>query len=141
MAARLWHCIWGTVNRWTLIFFRIKALDPAWLVPAVPFLAGAAIIQREPNGFGCMVDRGGAIKLSFFGVPGLRRLLPPLIAPDNGLKIVSLLDLAGTKASVVQVRAEAKDYIDIDALLTDGRIDLSLPLAAVRAIYGGQFNS
>lgn len=121
-------------------FFGSKALDPAWLVPAVPFLAGAVVTQREPNTFGCMVDRGGAIKLSFFGVPGLRRLLPPLIAPDNGLKIASLLDLAGTKASVVQVRAEAKDYIDIDALLTDGRIDLPLALAAGRAIYGGQFN-
>ena len=121
-------------------FFGSKALDPAWLVPAVPFLAGAVVTQREPNTFGCMVDRGGAIKLSFFGVPGLRRLLPPLIAPDNGLKIASLLDLAGTKASVVQVRAEAKDYIDIDALLTDGRIDLPLALAAGWAIYGGQFN-
>ncbi len=121
-------------------FFGSKALDPAWLVPAVPFLAGAVVTQREPNTFGCMVDRGGAIKLSFFGVPGLRRLLPPLIAPDNGLKIASLLDLAGTKASVVQVRAEAKDYIDIDALLTDGRIDLPLALAAGRAIYGGEFN-
>ncbi len=121
-------------------FFGSKAPDPAWLVPAVPFLAGAVVTQREPNTFGCMVDRGGAIKLSFFGVPGLRRLLPPLIAPGNGLKIASLLDLAGTKASVVQVRAEAKDYIDIDALLTDGRIDLPLALAAGWAIYGGQFN-
>ena len=121
-------------------FFGSKAPDPAWLVPAVPFLAGAVVTQREPNTFGCMVDRGGAIKLSFFGVPGLRRLLPPLIAPGNGLKIASLLDLAGTKASVVQVRAEAKDYIDIDALLTDGRIDLPLALAAGWAIYGAQFN-
>ncbi|HBK08564.1 MAG TPA: hypothetical protein DDZ81_22385 [Acetobacteraceae bacterium] len=121
-------------------FFGSKPLDPARLVPAVPFLVGAVVTQREPSTFGCLVDRGRAIKLSFFGVPGLRRLLPPLIARDNGLKIASLLDLAGTTASVVQVRAEAKDYIDIDALLTDGRIDLSLALAAGRAIYGEQFN-
>jgi hypothetical protein len=32
------------------------------------------------------------------------------------LKVASLLDLAGTQASVLQVRAEAKDYIDMDTL-------------------------
>ena len=36
----------------------------------------------------------------------------PQIAADNNLKVASLIDLAGTKASVVQVRAEAKDYVD-----------------------------
>jgi hypothetical protein len=43
-------------------------------------------------------------------------LQTPHIAPDNGLKIASLFDLAGTKAAVVQQRAEAKDYRDIDAI-------------------------
>ena len=38
-------------------------------------------------------------------------------------QMAALLDLAGTKASVVQVRAEAKDYLDLDALFTDGRTD------------------
>jgi hypothetical protein len=32
------------------------------------------------------------------------------------LQIASLLDLAGTKINVVQLRAEAKDYRDIDAI-------------------------
>jgi hypothetical protein len=67
-------------------------------------------------------------------------LRPPLVASDNGLQIASLLDLAGTKASVVQMRAEAKDYIDIDAILTDGRIDLPTALASALALYGAQFN-
>ena len=44
------------------------------------------------------------------------------------------------KASVVQMRAEAKDYVDIDAILTDGRIDLPTALAGARAIYGRSFN-
>lgn len=73
-------------------------------------------------------------------LPRLPRIQPPLVAPDNGLQIASLLDLVGTKASVVQMRAEAKDYIDIDAMLTDGRIDLPAALASARAIYGAQFN-
>jgi hypothetical protein len=121
-------------------FFGSKPLDPAQLVPSISFLANATVTQREPNTFSCNVDRGGVVKLSFFGLPGLPRLLPPLIAPDNGLQVASLLDLAGAKASVVQQRAEAKDYIDIDALLTDGRVDLPTALAAARAIYGTGFN-
>lgn len=121
-------------------FFGNKPFDPAHLVPAVPFLGGATATQREPNTLSCTVDRGGLVKLSFFGLPSILRLSPPLIAPDNGLQVASLLDLAGTEASVVQVRAEAKDYIDIDALLSDGRVDLLVALAAARAIYGAQFN-
>ena len=121
-------------------FFSNRPLDPTKLVPSIPFLAAATVTQREPNTFSCLVDRGGPVKLSFFGLPRMPRLLPPLIAPDNGLQVASLLDLAGTKASVVQMRAEAKDYLDIDAVLTDGRIDLPTALASARAIYGESFN-
>lgn len=121
-------------------FFGNRPLDPTRLTLAIPFLAGAAITQREPNTLGCNVDRGGQVKLSFFGLPGFPRLRRPLIAPDNGLRVASLIDLAGTKASVVQMRAEAKDYIDIDALLTDGRISLPTALASAYAIYGTDFN-
>jgi hypothetical protein len=42
--------------------------------------------------------------------------------------------------NVVQLRAEAKDYRDIDAILRDGRIDLSTALAGAQALYGPQFN-
>jgi hypothetical protein len=121
-------------------FFSSRPLDPTNLTLAIPFLAEATITQREPNTLSCLVERGGQVKLSFFGLPSLPRLLPPLIARDNGLQIASLLDLAGTKVSVVQMRAEAKDYIDIDAILNDGRIDLPTALASGRAIYGAQFN-
>ena len=121
-------------------FFGNRNLDPEQLVPAIPFLACAIVAQREPNSFGCTVERGGLVKLAFFGLPGLPRLLPPLIAADNGLQVASLLDLAGTKVAVVQMRAEAKDYIDIDALLADGSMDLPTALAAGGAIYGSAFN-
>ena len=39
----------------------------------------------------------------------------------------------------MQKRAEAKDYLDIDALLQHG-IDLPTALAAGRVIYGRSFN-
>ncbi len=121
-------------------FFGDRPFDPAHLTDAIAFMAAATITQRAPNTLSGIVDRGGPVQLSFFGVPGIARLAPPQIAPDNGLRIASLLDLAGTKASVVQQRAEAKDYTDIEAILQDGRIDLPTALASAKAIYGPQFN-
>jgi nucleotidyltransferase AbiEii toxin of type IV toxin-antitoxin system len=121
-------------------FFGIRALDVAKIEQEIPFLRGANIIQREKNTLSAIVDRGGPVKVSFFGLPNLPRLSTPLVAKDNGLAVASLLDLAGTKASVVQMRAEAKDYIDIDALIREGKIDLPLALSAAQAIYGPTFN-
>ncbi|MDR3400966.1 MAG: nucleotidyl transferase AbiEii/AbiGii toxin family protein [Chthoniobacter sp.] len=121
-------------------FFGNRKFEPRQLTADVPLLADATITQQAPNTLSVIIDRGGPVKLSFFGVPGIVRLQPPMVAPDNGLQIAALVDLAGTKASVVQQRAEAKDYIDIDAILTDGRVDLPTALAAAKAIYGRQFN-
>lgn len=121
-------------------FFGTRHFDPATLAASVPFMAAATITQRAPNTLGGIVDRGGPVNVSFFGVPGIRRLMPPHASPGNRLKVASLLDLAGTKAAVVQQRAEAKDYADIDAILQDGRIDLPTALASAKAIYGPQFN-
>jgi len=121
-------------------YFFGNRFDPARLTASIPFLDEATITQAEPDTLSCIVNRGGPVKLSFFGVPGLTRLAPPHVAPDNGLQIASLLDLAGTKAAVVQRRAEAKDYADMDAMISSERIDLPTALAAARAIYGRQFN-
>ncbi len=121
-------------------FFGDRPLDSSSLLLGIPFLSGATVTQREPNTLSCIVDRGGPVLLSFFGLPRLPRLHPPSVAPDNGLQVASLLDLAGTKASVVQMRAEAKDYLDIDALLTDGRVNLLTALTSARALYGREFN-
>lgn len=121
-------------------FFGNRSFDPAKLASAMPFMAGAQITQREPDTLTGIVDRDGAVKVSFFGVPEIPRLVQPHRVPGNGVKVASLLDLAGMKASVVQVRAEARDYIDVDALITSRRIDLPAALSAGLAIYGRQFN-
>lgn len=121
-------------------FFGSHFIDPAKLEGEVSFLRAAKIVQREWNTLTAIVDRGAPVKVSFFGVPRLAHLAPPLIAAVNGLKIASLLDLAGTKASVIQVRAEAKDYVDMDALIRSGRISLPLALAAAERLYGSSFN-
>jgi hypothetical protein len=120
--------------------FGRRALDLAQIEQGISFLKGANIIQRDKNTLSAIVDRGGPVKVSFFGVPNLPRLSAAVVAKDNGLGVASLLDLAGTKASVVQVRAEAKDYIDIDALITAGKVDLPLALSAAQRLYGSTFN-
>ena len=120
--------------------FGSRALDLARIEQGISFLKGANIIQRDKNTLSAIVDRGGPVKVSFFGVPNLPRLSAAVVAEDNGLGIASLLDLAGTKASVVQVRAEAKDYIDIDALITAGKVELPLALSAAQRLYGSTFN-
>ena len=121
-------------------FFGSRSFDPTKLQAKIPFLAGAQIRQREENTLTAIVHREDQVAVSFFGVPNLPRLMPPLVSHDNGLKIASLLDLAGTKASVVQLRAEAKDYLDLDMLVTKGGISLPSALAAAQALYGASFN-
>ena len=64
----------------------------------------------------------------------------PHVIRENNLKIASLLDLAGTKISVIQVRAEAKDYLDVDAMIRLGQISLPTALAAAQVLYGPTFN-
>ena len=79
------------------------------------------------------------VKLSFFGGLSLGRIGEPEKTMDGILRVASLLDLAGTKAGVVQVRAEAKDYRDVIALMRAG-VPLATLLAAGKALYRDQFN-
>ena len=122
-------------------FFGNCAFEPMQLLPRMAFLTNATVTQRAPNTLSVSLDRGGPVKLSFFGLPDFKRVAPPHVAQGNGLKIASLLDLAGTKAAVVQMRAEAKDYLDIDAMLNGGQVTLPLALASARAIYGHAFDA
>jgi hypothetical protein len=120
-------------------FFAFEAVKPGELYREIPFLQGSNIIQQEKNTLSCLVDRNGPVKVSFFGLPGIRNIETPSIAADNHLKVASLTDLAGMKAAVVQQRAEAKDYIDLDAIMISG-IGLPVALSAAGFIYGRSFN-
>jgi hypothetical protein len=85
------------------------------------------------------VDRGGPVIVSFFGLPHIHSVQPSQICGDNQLKVASLVDLSGMKAAVVQQRAEAKDYVDLDAIITAG-VSLPMALSAAQQIYGPGFN-
>ena len=119
-------------------FFAAEPIDTAWLLDTLPFLRGAVVAQQEPNTLSCVVERGDPVQVSFFGLPHLGRVRTSISCVGHSLKVASLLDLAATKAAVVQRRASAKDYLDIDALIQAG-VTLSTALAAAGVVYGPQF--
>src|SRR5262249_12112307 len=77
--------------------------------------------------------------VSFFGNLGLGVAAPRELAGESKVHAASLFDIAGTKAAFVQCRAEARDYVDIDALIRHG-VELRLILAAGAVVYGRSFN-
>lgn len=120
-------------------FFGTEAFDPDHLLARIPYLAGARVIQREENTLTCLVFRGAPVQVSFFGLPHIGHIEAPEIVEGPNIKVASLIDLCGMKVAVVQKRAQAKDYLDIDAMMTQTGIDLPTMLAAGTAIYGPQF--
>ncbi|MGA8499749.1 MAG: nucleotidyl transferase AbiEii/AbiGii toxin family protein [Xanthobacteraceae bacterium] len=120
-------------------FFSRIAFDPATLAREIPYLAGAETVQLESHTLTCRVDRGGPVLLSFFGNLTLGEAAPREDVQGSKLHAASLLDIAGTKALTVQQRAQARDYLDIEALIRHG-IDLPRVLAAGAVVYGRSFN-
>ncbi len=121
-------------------FFSPNPFDPEDLYRKVPYLKESRIMQQTTNTLTCCIDRGGEVLVSFFGGLNLGQVEKPSIVLENQIHIASLLDLAGTKAAVIQKRVEMKDYLDIYALLTLGKLKLDIILACGGTIYGKIFN-
>jgi hypothetical protein len=121
-------------------FFAFDDISSSFLLDTIPALDGARVVQQSPNTLTVIVDRSGLVQVSFFGLHRLRPIREPWPVEENGLKVAAPLDLAGTKAAVVQQRAEAKDYLDITALIEHAGIGLAEALAAAGMIYGDSFN-
>lgn len=122
-------------------FFSSGPVDGDALLAGVPYLNGATVVQRASNTLTCVVDRGGPVRVSFFGGLPLNRVESPHMAEGVGILVASLQDLGGTKAQVVQSRALSKDYIDIDALMRLGGVPLASMLGAATAIHGEHYNA
>ena len=121
-------------------FFCWQDFDPHELLERVPYLEGARVLQLSENTLTCLVQREKPVKLSFFGVPKLGQVGVPEIEEQTGLRIASILDIAATKASVIQKRAASRDYLDMHLLLTEGGLALEAILAAAGRVYGPIFN-
>ncbi len=121
-------------------FFSNQDIDPDHLLDTVPYLEGAEVLQLAPNTLTCLVKRGGTVKISFFGLPLLKRVGQPEDVEGSQIQMASLLDIAGTKASVVQKRAASRDYLDLHQILCVSQLDLEDILVAARQIYGSRFS-
>ncbi len=111
--------------------FAGRRFAPGDLVREVPLLRTAPVVRTAPDTLIVTLDR---VRVSLFGV-AIGAIASPEVTPDIGLAVASLADLAATKAKTLLDRAEAKDYLDLDALLRTG-----LPLADIlgyaRAVFG-----
>jgi hypothetical protein len=106
------------------------------MLNAMPFLGKAATVQSDGHTRTYLTD--SEVYFSFFGNINFGRVGTPLMSEDGILQVASLDDLMATKLAVVMQRLEAKDYLDIAALLRHG-ISLATGLACAQAIYGNQF--
>jgi predicted nucleotidyltransferase component of viral defense system len=120
-------------------FFSNEDFQPSTLMDTITYLENAEISQAQENTLTAIIDRGGPVKISFFGGLDLNRVRNPDVAGDSGISVASLIDVLATKLKTIQQRAQARDYIDIAAALEAGT-DLAFVLAAAQEIYGRQFN-
>jgi Nucleotidyl transferase AbiEii toxin, Type IV TA system len=121
-------------------FFASTPFVPSALLQKVPYLKGATVRQSAPNTLTVTVERDGPVQVSFFGGLDLGQVASAETAIGPGIKVASLIDLAGFKAAVVTQRAELRDYIDVHTLLTKGNIPLAEMLASAFIIYGTEFS-
>jgi len=121
-------------------FFSRDSFTPHHLMANISYLAGATPRQSSANTLTVTVDRGGPVQVSFFGNLTFKTVAPAEQVEGPGIRVASLLDLAGMKVAVITQRAEVKDYVDIHALLTQARINLPTMLSAGAVIYGTEFN-
>jgi Nucleotidyl transferase AbiEii toxin, Type IV TA system len=122
-------------------FFSSMGFEPDILQARLPFLHGLdpnnneLWVHRKRDNLEGFVERGGGtVKVAFFGgLDNLRRVEEPRQASGSRVWVASLVDLAGMKMRVIQVRGNWKDYVDLHALVRHG-VDVPTALAAARAI-------
>lgn len=120
-------------------FFSSDSFEPARLKESMPFAKEAEILQSGADALTMLVDRGGPVKVSFFGGLGFGRLEDPQSVSSNGIAIASVIDVFASKLKTILQRSESKDYIDIAAILASG-VSLEEGLGAAQALYGREIN-
>jgi hypothetical protein len=123
-------------------FFTERALHRASLEEPLPFLRTAQVLQESPDTLTVLASSDAAnerpVKLSFFGAITFGRVGEPQWTDDGIVQVASLEDLLATKVKVLLQRIEAKDYLDVAALLGSG-VPLATGLAAARSLFGPAF--
>lgn len=123
-------------------FFSHAPLDRAALFTAMPFLTQAQVLQDRPDTLTFLVapevGLSDTVKVSFFSSITFGRAGVPQRTIDDIAQVASSEDLLGTKLKVILQRIEAKDYIDIAAILESGT-SLAFGLGVARALFGAAF--
>jgi Nucleotidyl transferase AbiEii toxin, Type IV TA system len=123
-------------------FFSDADLDRGALIEAMPFLEAARVLQDRPDTLTFLVTPDGqtsdVVKVSFFGPIPFGRVGVPERTSDHIIQVASPEDLLGTKLKVLLQRIEAKDYLDVAAILENGT-PLALGLGAARTLFGQAF--
>lgn len=120
-------------------FFATEGFQVEELLEDLPWLRHGERLQAKTNTLTVLLDRGGPVKVSFFGGLAIGRVGSPQLTADGVLRVAATLDVAATKVAVIQQGAESKDYLDLAEVLGQG-IGLEQALAAARALYGESFN-
>src|SRR5258707_6707799 len=101
-------------------FFSSEPFTPEELLASLPLLADAKVLQNVSQTLTVIVDRGGSVKLSFFGGLELGRVGEPAQTEDGPGIAASLPALARMQAAVITQRDESQAYVDHLALLDNG---------------------
>ena len=118
-------------------FFSAESFRPEAILNGVSWLRAPEprFLQRQNNTLTVEADGpGGAVKFSFFGGLAIGQVRAPDVCADNGLKVASAEDLLALKLATIQQREEAKDFLDIHALLKSG-MSLEQALGHLEAIH------
>ena len=120
-------------------FFSAASFQPEQLHRHLSFAAASEVIRKYENTVSLRTEKPFEVHLSFFGGLTFGQVEPPQMCVDNGVYVASLKDLFATKLNTVYQRAEAKDYLDVDALINSG-CPLATGLGCAQAIYRNAFN-
>lgn len=123
-------------------FFNDQALDRDRLTAECPMLARSAVLQDRPDTLTVLMPAGPeqaeTVRVSFFGGLDFGRVGVPALTADGVLQVASPDDLLARTLKVMLQRVEAKDYLDVAALLGAG-FPLDRGLASARALFGPTF--
>jgi len=122
-------------------FFCFEPFEVEALRRSARWLGEAEVLQAAPNTLTVLWRSDpGSVKVSFFGGLTFNRIDRPEATPDRVVRVASLPDLFATKLNTVYQRAEAKDYLDVYALLKAG-LSLTDGLRFAKQVYGPDFNA
>lgn len=121
--------------------FAFQPFEVERLRLSTSWLRQAEVVQAEPNTL-TVLHRAdtGIVKISFFGGLTFNQTGEPEQTTDGVSRVAALPDLFATKLNTVYQRAEAKDYLDVYALLRSG-YSLTDGLRFAREVYGAEFNT